>query len=60
MWFPWAAALSELRVIRPELRNLKVLHPPVFAECIGDLSLFEIKGCVEVGLARSEPVGSQG
>jgi hypothetical protein len=29
-------------------------------ECLGDLSLFEIKGCVEVGLARSEPVGSQG
>jgi hypothetical protein len=29
-------------------------------ECIGDLSLLEIKGCVEVGLARSERVGPQG
>jgi hypothetical protein len=37
----------------------KVL-PPVFAECIGDLSLFEIKGCVEVGLARSERGGPRG
>jgi hypothetical protein len=25
-----------------------------------DLSLFGIKGCVEVGLARSEPVGLRG
>jgi hypothetical protein len=37
----------------------KVLSP-VFAECIGDLSLFEIEGCVEVGLARSERGGPQG
>jgi hypothetical protein len=29
-------------------------------ERTGDLSLFEIKGCVEAGLARSEPVASQG
>jgi hypothetical protein len=55
-----AARFSVLRVIRPELRNLESSPPPVFAECIGDLSLFEIKGCVEVGLARSERVGSQG
>jgi hypothetical protein len=49
---------SEWHVIRPELRNLESSPLPVFAECIGDLSLFEIKGCVEVGLARSERVGS--
>ena len=45
---------------RPRTPKPGKFSTPVVAECIGDLSLFEINGCVEVGLARSERVGSQG